>query len=192
MVPVKSTVALQGFAASAAAKSIIDLSGDGWTVQNLPLNISIPGSLPSQAHLDLLTAQVIGDPYYALNDFEIAYGLGTLLEGGSGTTSSAMQSFCLAMWHYPEWQTKIQKEVDQVVGDQRTPSFDDWPALPTVRAAMKETLRWRPVVPNGEYHPGYNAKTILLQLISADRRNPTHGQRSRQLQRLNRSADTGN
>lgn len=87
---------------------------------------------------------------YALNDFEIAYGLGTLLEGGSGTTSSAMQSFCLAMWHYPEWQSKIQKEIDHVVGGNRMPSFDDWSTLPTVRAAMKETLRWRPVVPNGE------------------------------------------
>lgn len=102
--------------------------------------------------------------HYALSDFEIAYGLGTLLEGGSGTTSSAMQSFCLAMWHYPEWQTKMQKEIDQVVGNQRTPSFDDWPALPTVRAAMKETLRWRPVVPNGEYQPACSGIQLFRSL----------------------------
>lgn len=88
---------------------------------------------------------------YDLSDFELAYCLGTLFEGGSGTTSSTMQSFCLAMWHYPEWQTKIQQEIDEVVGD-RLPSFDDWPNLPTVRAAIKETLRWRPVVPGGKLH----------------------------------------
>lgn len=87
-----------------------------------------------------------------LNDFEIAYCMGTLLQGGSGTTSSAMQSYCLAMWHYPEWQLRVQRELDEVVGEDRLPSFDDWPNLPTVRAVMKETLRWRPVVPGGTYY----------------------------------------
>lgn len=86
-----------------------------------------------------------------LTAFEVAYCMGTLLQGGSGTTSSAMQSYCLAMWHYPDWQLKVQRELDEVVGDDRLPSFDDWPNLPTVRAAMKETLRWRPVVPGGSY-----------------------------------------
>ncbi|KAJ9602887.1 hypothetical protein H2200_012667 [Cladophialophora chaetospira] len=88
---------------------------------------------------------------YQLSEFELAYCLGTLFEGGSGTTSSAMQSYCLAMWHYPDWQTRVQAEIDQVVGD-RLPSFEDWHRLPTVRAAIKETLRWRPVVPAGIPH----------------------------------------
>lgn len=85
---------------------------------------------------------------YDLSDFELAYCMGTLFEGGSGTTSAAMQAYCLAMWHFPEWQTKVQQEIDEVVGD-RIPTFEDWPHLPTVRAAMKETLRWRPIVPAG-------------------------------------------
>lgn len=85
---------------------------------------------------------------YDLSQFELAYTAGTLFEGGSGTTSSAMQTFCLAMWHYPDWQKKIQHEIDAVIGD-RLPSFDDSPHLPTVRAAIKETLRWRPIVPGG-------------------------------------------
>lgn len=45
------------------AQKVIDLSGKDWTLQDLPLNISVPGSVPSQAHLDLYAAQVIGDPY---------------------------------------------------------------------------------------------------------------------------------
>ena len=45
-----------------SAQTVIDLSEHDWTLQNHPLNISVPASLPSQAHLDLYAAQVIGDP----------------------------------------------------------------------------------------------------------------------------------
>lgn len=51
------------------SQKIIDLSGSDWTLENLPLNISVPGSVPSQAHLDLYAAQVIGDPYAQLDRF---------------------------------------------------------------------------------------------------------------------------
>lgn len=49
--------------ASVSAKKAINLSRSEWTLQNLPLNISVPGSVPSQVHLDLYAAQIIGDPY---------------------------------------------------------------------------------------------------------------------------------
>ena len=107
-----------------------------------------------------------------LTDFEVSYCMGTLLQGGSGTTSSAMQSYCLAMWHYPEWQLKVQKELDEVVGDDRLPSFDDWPNLPTVRAAMKETLRWRPVVPGGAlYLRSHHSDYAMVDDRQADNQN---------------------
>ena len=48
--------------AASSLQTVIDLCGNDWTLQNLPLNISVPASLPSQAHLDLYAAQVIGDP----------------------------------------------------------------------------------------------------------------------------------
>ena len=50
-------------AGNVLSQKVIDLSGNDWTLENLPLNISVPGSVPSQAHLDLYAAQVIGDPY---------------------------------------------------------------------------------------------------------------------------------
>ena len=53
------------FTASALPQKVIDLSANDWTLENLPLNISVPGSVPSQAHLDLYAAQVISDPYAA-------------------------------------------------------------------------------------------------------------------------------
>ncbi|KAL1998178.1 hypothetical protein VTN02DRAFT_6714 [Thermoascus thermophilus] len=55
------------------AQHVIDLSGDGWTVSNPELGISVPGKLPSQAHLDLFAAGVIDDPYHGLNDFNLRW-----------------------------------------------------------------------------------------------------------------------
>ena len=52
---------------SVLSQNVIDLSGTDWTLENLPLNISVPGSVPSQAHLDLYAAQVISDPYAVIN-----------------------------------------------------------------------------------------------------------------------------
>lgn len=52
---------------------VVDLVGDGWTVSNMALNVSAPGHLPSQVHLDLYAAGVIGDPYYGLNDFDLRW-----------------------------------------------------------------------------------------------------------------------
>ena len=56
--------ALSGVIALSAlsTQTVVDLSGSDWTLLNLPLNISVPASLPSQAHLDLYAAQVIGNP----------------------------------------------------------------------------------------------------------------------------------
>lgn len=52
---------------SVFSQKVIDLSASNWSLENLPLKISVPGSVPSQAHLDLYAAQVIGDPYAELD-----------------------------------------------------------------------------------------------------------------------------
>ncbi|KAK5168133.1 uncharacterized protein LTR77_006701 [Saxophila tyrrhenica] len=90
---------------------------------------------------------------WSLSMDEGAYVLGTLFEAGSGTTAAAMMSFILAMLHHPAWQTAIQCEVDDICGaDGRLPNFADVPQLPTVRAVIKEVLRWRPVTAGGVPH----------------------------------------
>ncbi|KAJ5776260.1 uncharacterized protein N7511_001271 [Penicillium nucicola] len=58
---------------AALGQSVLDLSGDGWTVSSKALNISVPGRVPSQAHLDLFAAGAIDDPYYGLNDFNLRW-----------------------------------------------------------------------------------------------------------------------
>ncbi|KAK7031112.1 hypothetical protein VNI00_013717 [Paramarasmius palmivorus] len=72
---------------------------------------------------------------------------GVLLEGGSDTTSSFLQSLILAMVAFPEAQRKAQEELDRVVGPHRIPTLDDIEELPYVKAVIRETHRFRPVAP---------------------------------------------
>lgn len=58
---------------AAVARNIVDLSSQKWQLTNTPYNISVPGKVPSHVHLDLYAAQVIGDPYYGLNDFNLRW-----------------------------------------------------------------------------------------------------------------------
>ena len=58
---------------TAVAQTITSLSNYHWTLQSLPLNISIPAAFPSYAHLDLYANEVIGNPEYGLNDFNLRW-----------------------------------------------------------------------------------------------------------------------
>ena len=55
---------------------------------------------------------------------------------------------------YPEVVIRAQKEIDEVVGSDRLPTFKDWPHFPYINAFVKEvspvngrkstkTLTWR-------------------------------------------------
>ncbi|KAK3403387.1 glycoside hydrolase family 2 protein [Sordaria brevicollis] len=55
------------------ALNLLDLSTQKWTLASPALNISVRGRVPSQVHLDLFEAGVIGDPYYGLNDFNLRW-----------------------------------------------------------------------------------------------------------------------
>ncbi|KAF9220855.1 cytochrome P450 [Gyrodon lividus] len=128
-----------------------------------------------------LAADVLNDPVtYVKDQMEISQGSGTarkslvydlfekengktdeeavkavaasLFLGGAETTSSILLVFLLAMVLNPNIQTRAQEEIDQVVGGERLPDFDDWPYLPYVEAVYLETLRWGAVVPLGLPH----------------------------------------
>lgn len=55
--------------------------------------------------------------------------------------------FLIAMALHPSVQRRVQDEIDRVVGTDRLPSFEDRDSLPLVEALLRETMRWRPVVP---------------------------------------------
>src|SRR5579863_518454 len=64
-----------------------------------------------------------------------------------------MKSFFVAMLLYPDVRKKAQDELDSAIGRDRLPTFEDRPRLPFVDAVCKETLRWRPLAPLGEFPP---------------------------------------
>lgn len=70
---------------------------------------------------------------------------------GPDTTQLSLSSMILGLIAFPDAVTKVQEELDRVVGD-RMPTFEDSPNLPYIRAMVKEVLRWRSVMNNGITH----------------------------------------
>ena len=81
-------------------------------------------------------------------DLEGAYAVGMHGIAGALTIAAPMQTFCLALCYYPQYQAMLHEEIDRVCGDRR-PQFSDAPHMPVVRAFIREALRWRPPVPTG-------------------------------------------
>jgi len=90
---------------------------------------------------------------FGLSDLQGTYVLGGLYSAAASTTASLAMSWVLMMVLNPKWFTKMQDEIDRVVGSDRLPEFDDLPQLPTVRAVVKEVARMRPVTAGGWRFP---------------------------------------
>ena len=82
-----------------------------------------------------------------LTRHELNLMCGNLTEGGSDTTSSMILVFIHAMLKYPDVQREAQKQIDCIIGEERSPEWLDYDRLPYVAMIVKETMRWRPVAP---------------------------------------------
>ncbi|KAJ7916803.1 cytochrome P450 [Mycena leptocephala] len=80
------------------------------------------------------------------------YLSGVIIETGSETTTSYLQSLVLALVAYPDAQKKAHEEIDRVVGEQRMPTLNDLEHMPYIRAIILETHRFRPMTPFGIPH----------------------------------------
>src|SRR2546423_6712707 len=67
-----------------------------------------------------------------------------MIEAGSETTSSTLNSCLLYLLANPQVQKSAQSELD-TLPQSRSPTFSDEPSLPYIRAIVKEILRLRPV-----------------------------------------------
>ncbi|KAK9777193.1 putative Cytochrome P450 [Seiridium cardinale] len=82
---------------------------------------------------------------------EATYVVGQMAIAGALTIGSPIQSFLLAMLHYPDWQRKLQAEIDDVCHGE-CPAWIQREKMPLLRAVVKEVIRWRPPVPTGIPH----------------------------------------
>ncbi|KAJ5766759.1 uncharacterized protein N7511_004375 [Penicillium nucicola] len=122
------------------------------------------GSTKSESYLDMIFDQ---QEKLQLTRHEIDLMLGNLLEGGSDTTSITIISFIQAMALYPEAQKEAQKSIDDVIGSERSPTWEDFSSLPYITMVVKETLRWRPVMPTAFPHATSKESSIDGMTIPA-------------------------
>lgn len=87
-----------------------------------------------------------------LSEREILLMVGNLVEGGSDTTASMLLVFIQAMIKYPHIQKQAQAQIDEHIGEDRSPTWEDLATLPMVSMVVKECLRWRPVAPTAFPH----------------------------------------
>ncbi|CAL1706645.1 unnamed protein product [Somion occarium] len=89
---------------------------------------------------------------YNLDETLIGYLGFALIEAGVDTTSIFLQFFVQLMSLHPDVRQRAQKEIDDVVGSNRTPTMDDLEHLPFVKAIINEVNRYRPFAPTGVPH----------------------------------------
>ncbi|XP_008935943.1 PREDICTED: cytochrome P450 2D4-like, partial [Merops nubicus] len=78
-----------------------------------------------------------------------------LFVAGSETTSTTLRWAFLYMLLYPEIQSKVQAEIDKVIGRERSPSMTDQASLPYTNAVIHEVQRYGDVAPVGLPHMTY-------------------------------------
>ncbi|KAJ7439312.1 cytochrome P450 [Mycena latifolia] len=80
--------------------------------------------------------------------------------GGSDTTIAMVKTVFLAAALHPTAQALAQLEIDEIVGNNRTPKLEDRESLPYVNAFVQECLRSAPAVPVGVAHRAMESDTI--------------------------------
>jgi len=109
-------------------------------------DMAVDGAKPSWTKLFFDVAK----SFKFRDELEGAYAVGMHGIAGALTIAAPMQTFCLAMCHYPQYLPMLQEELDRVCPG-RLPTNADKPNLPFLRAVIREAMRWRPPVPTGSY-----------------------------------------
>lgn len=87
-----------------------------------------------------------------MTSVDVSWNLGVLCDAGVETTRNTLQIFTLACLAYPEFMATAQHELDEIIGRDRLPEFDDLDKLPYIQAIVEENFRWRHIVPAGIPH----------------------------------------
>ncbi|ODQ50983.1 cytochrome P450 [Saitoella complicata NRRL Y-17804] len=118
-------------------------------------------------------------------DLRIGYGLmGSLVFAGADTTAIWTTVFYVIAGLHTECVKKAQAELDEVVGPNRLPTWEDEPSLPYVHAFIKECHRWQGIAPfalphattQDDVYNGYHipAGSVISAQVHIINRDPAH------------------
>ncbi|XP_064630214.1 cytochrome P450 2C42-like [Lineus longissimus] len=93
-----------------------------------------------------------GDKTIALDEVHYKQMVHDIFLAGSETTSSTLLWILFLLAEFPDVQSKVQEEIDEVVGLSRLPGTADKPKMPYSEAVMYECMRFATTVPLGVPH----------------------------------------
>ncbi|KAF5355238.1 hypothetical protein D9758_005998 [Tetrapyrgos nigripes] len=89
---------------------------------------------------------------FEITSEDISSVAGAMFGAGSSTTAIGISTAVMAAALFPDKLSKVQEELDSIVGTEHPPTFDHDGMLPQLQAFILEVARWRPVLPGGFPH----------------------------------------
>ncbi|XP_066452324.1 cytochrome P450 2D17-like [Eleutherodactylus coqui] len=100
------------------------------------------------------------DPSSSFNEANLLMTTHDLFGAGSETTSTTLRWALLYMILYPNVQSKVQEEIDQVIGSERQPTMGDVLQMPYTNAVIHEVQRCGDIIPLALPHMTYRDMEI--------------------------------
>jgi len=101
---------------------------------------------------DTFIDKVLDYKEYNFSFHELLYLTGSVLDAGTDTTAASVMNMIQLMCVYPDVLKRAQAEIDAVIGEERSPVWNDFANLPIINQLVKEGQRFRPVTPIGFPH----------------------------------------
>ncbi|KAM7317413.1 hypothetical protein ACRRTK_023715 [Alexandromys fortis] len=108
---------------------------------------------PAQPPRDLTDAflaemeKAKGNPESSFNDGNLRAVVTDLFTAGMVTTSTTLSWALLLMILHPDVQSRVQQEIDEVIGQVRRPEMADQARMPFTNAVIHEVQRFGDIVP---------------------------------------------